>query len=130
MAHGNFTPDVEPSPRARYSLGIRILHLQQRDGFLFFHDHLETTPEWSDHLIVDVGPSTDNPAGEYLWAAWESEFASITSATDPISANPKVPANNANGILTFEIPLPRTTNIACLLFGDRAAIRLIVEPWQ
>jgi len=122
----SLTPETI-SPRCRYFLHLSILHLQQQHGLFFWHNHLETLPEWEDALIIDVGPS-DNDESEHLWVAWQSENPQVTSIPDPITTQPLKP--DAVGALTFTIPLPpagqnllgpRTAG------GPQAAIRLNVE---
>lgn len=111
------------SPRCRYSLHLGVLHLQEKHGLFFWHDHLETLPEWEDALIVDVGPG-DEDQDEHLWAAWQSENPEVTSGQDPITAQPLAPDPGAGGPLTFTIPLPAAGQN---LLGPTAAVRLTVE---
>lgn len=120
-------PGTPISERARYSVSIRVLHLQQKHGFLFFGNHLETVPEWSDHLIVDVGPDPDT-GQERLWAAWTSEVATPLASNDPISPEPREPTASHDGVYTFDIGLPRVA--AANILGDNAAIRLTAQPWD
>ena len=123
----NLTPETV-SPRCRYSLQLGVLHLQQEHGLFFWHNHLETLPEWEDALIIDVGPSDDD-GDEHLWAAWQSENPKVTSVPDPITAQPLEPDPGTSGQLIFTIPLPSAGQN---LLGPRAdgdllaAIRLSV----
>jgi putative serine esterase DUF676 len=110
------------SPRCRYFLHLSVLHLQQKHGLFFWHNHLETLPEWEDALIVDVGPSDDDES-EHLWVSWQSENPEVTSVPDPITAQPLAPGPGTGGPLTFTIPLPPAGQA---LLGP-AAIRLTVE---
>ncbi len=117
------------SPRCRYFLHLSVLHLQQRHGLFFWHNHLETLPEWEDALIIDVGPGDDDGA-EHLWAAWQSDNPQVTSVPDPITGEPLDPDPGAGGSLTFTIPLPAVGQ--SLLGpgpdgGTPAAVRLTVE---
>jgi hypothetical protein len=64
------------SPRCRYFLHLSVLHLEEKHGLFFWHNHLETLPEWDDALIIDVGPDLEG-RGEYLWSAWQSENPKI-----------------------------------------------------
>jgi Putative serine esterase (DUF676) len=118
------------SLRCRYFLRLSVLHLEEKHGLFFWHNHLETLPEWDDALIIDVGPDLDGQ-GEYLWAAWQSENPKVTSVPDPITAEPRIPDPQADGPLSFTIPLPQAGQN---LLGPRAAgdpaaaIRLTVEP--
>jgi hypothetical protein len=118
------------SPRCRYFLRLSVLHLEEKHGLFFWHNHLETLPEWDDALIIDVGPDLEG-RGEYLWSAWQSENPKVTSVPDPITAEPRVPDPSTDGPLTFTIPLPQAGQN---LLGPQAAgnpaaaIRLTVEP--
>src|SRR5215470_2006562 len=119
------------SPRCRYFLHLKLLHLQEKHGLFFWQNHLETLPEWEDALIVDVGPD-DAGQGEHLWVAWQSENPDVTSVPDPISAQPRRPdpGAGAGGPLTFTIPLPPGGQQLLgpqAAGGTPAAIRLTVQ---
>lgn len=128
MQRENLQPGTT-SPRCRYFLHLKLLHLQEKHGLFFWQNHLETLPEWEDALIVDVGPD-DNGQGEFLWAAWQSENPDVTSVPDPISAQPRRPDPGAAGPLTFTISLPPAGQ---QLLGPRpaggtpAAVKLTVQ---
>src|SRR5579872_5218176 len=108
------------SPRCRYSLQIKVLHLEEQHGLFVWHDHLESTAEWQDALVVDVGPGDDGT--EHVWAAWETDISQVTSVPDPITATPLTPL--APGGMSFTIGLPRPGQN---LLGGNAAIALDVE---
>ena len=110
------------SPRCRYSLRLGVLHLQEKHGLFYWHNQLETLPEWEDALIVDVGPS-DGDDSEHLWVAWQSENPQVTSVPDPITGQPLQPDPDTGGPLTFTIPLPQAGQH---LLGP-AAVRLTVQ---
>jgi hypothetical protein len=109
------------SPRCRYSLQIKVIHLQEQHGLFTWQNHLEGAPEWADTLIVDVGPDDDDET-ERVWAAWEVDISKVTSVPDPIVRDPLAP--NPPGSLSFTIPLPSAGQ---QLLGARAAIALNVE---
>lgn len=109
------------SPRCRYSLQVKVIHLQEQHGLFTWQNHLEGAPEWADTLIVDVGPDDDDGT-ERVWAAWEVDISKVTSVPDPIVRDPLAP--NPPGSLTFTIPLPSAGQ---QLLGARAAIALNVE---
>ena len=72
--------DLQPgpfSPRCRYSLQLKVIHLEEQHGLLTWQNHLEGAPELADTLIVDVGP--DDNGNEHAWAAWEVNIAQVTS---------------------------------------------------
>lgn len=109
------------SPRCRYSLQVKVIHLQEQHGLFTWQNHLEGAPEWADTLIVDVGPDDDDGT-ERVWAAWEVDISKVTSVPDPIVRTPLAP--NPPGSLSFTIPLPSAGQ---QLLGARAAIALNVE---
>ena len=116
--------DLQPgafSPRCRYSLQLKVIHLQEQHGLFTWQNHLEGAPEWADTLIVDVGPDDDDGT-ERVWAAWEVDISKVTSVPDPIVRDPLAP--NPPGSLSFTIPLPSAGQ---QLLGARAAIALNVE---
>jgi hypothetical protein len=116
--------DLQPgtfSPRCRYSLQIKVLHLEEQRGLFFWHDHLEGMGEWQDTLVVDVGPSGGD-GKEHVWAAWQVDIGQVTSIPDPITATPLTPS--APGKLSFTIGLPPAGKH---LLGDDTAITLDVE---
>ena len=115
--------DLQPgtfSPRCRYSLQIKVLHLEEQHGLFFWHDHLEGMGEWQDTLVVDVGPGDDGT--EHVWAAWQVDIAQVTSVPDPITQTPLAPS--VPGRLFFTIGLPPA---GTQLLGDNAAITLDLE---
>jgi hypothetical protein len=115
--------DLQPgtfSPRCRYALQLKVIHLQEQHGLFTWQNHLEGAPEWADTLIVDVGPDDDGT--EQVWAAWEVDISKVTSVPDPIVRTPL--ASNPPGSLSFTIPLPSAGQ---QLLGARAAIALNVE---
>lgn len=114
------------SPRCRYTVQIDVLHLMEKHGLFLWSQHLETMPEWSDALIIDVGPEPGD-GGEYLWAAWQSANPKVTSTLDPITQKPLQPGASAGGTLTFDIPLPPT---GLDLLGPEATIKLTVQAWS
>jgi hypothetical protein len=115
--------DLQPgtfSLRCRYSLQIKVLHLEEQHGLFLWHDHLEAMPEWQDTLVVDVGPGDDG--AEHLWAAWQVDIAQVTSVPDPITDTPLEPI--VPGTLSFALGLPPAGK---QLLGDGAAITIDLE---
>ena len=68
----------------RYTLTLRVFKLDQQSGTFRFADHLEQVPDWSDSLIVDVGPREDG-TGLAAWAAWNSAAHGANDQFDPIT---------------------------------------------
>ena len=115
--------DLQPgtfSPRCRYSLQTKVLHLEEQHGLFLWHDHLEAMPEWQDTLVVDVGPGDDG--AEHVWAAWQVDIAQVTSVPDPITDTPLKPI--VPGTLSFAIGLPPAGK---QLLGGGAAITIDLE---
>jgi putative serine esterase DUF676 len=71
--------------RARYSLSLRVYQLDERAGSFRFADHLEQVPDWTDSLIVDVGPN-DTGTGLQAWLAWNSRVGGPITTYDPITS--------------------------------------------
>jgi hypothetical protein len=111
------------SPRCRYYLGLKVIHLQEQHGLFRWSDHLEDMAEWQDTLVVDVGPAGDGGDGaEHVWAAWQTSIDQVTSTEDPISRTPLSPS--AAGGLSFTVALPKAGTD---LLGAQAAITIQVE---
>ena len=91
MQRENLQPGTT-SPRCRYFLHLKLLHLQEKHGLFFWQNHLETLPEWEDALIVYVGPDGSGQ-GEFLWAAWQSEI-------------PTSPRFRTRSALSRDVPTP------------------------
>ena len=70
--------------RARYSLSLRVYEVDERGGSFQFAEHLEQVPDWSDALIVDVGPNGTG-TGLQAWLAWNSQVSGQINAFDPIT---------------------------------------------
>ena len=70
--------------RMRYTLTLRVFKLDQQGGTFRFADHLEQVPDWTDSLIVDVGPRQDG-TGPAAWAAWNSAVHGANNQFDPIT---------------------------------------------
>ncbi|MGH3933844.1 MAG: esterase/lipase family protein [Pseudonocardiaceae bacterium] len=120
-----------PPPRSRYTLSLRVFHLQEKDGGFFWQSHLEQVADWEDTLIVDVGRSDDDKDGELrTWIAWNSSVAGAIDTFDPITkgllrAEQEVKTFTGQGDdVCYEICLPE---ICHSILGDKACIRLTVS---
>ncbi len=80
----NPADDPAHGGRARYSLTLRVYQLNERAGSFRFANHLEQVPDWSDSLIVDVGPNVTR-TGLQAWLAWNSQVSGPITAFDPIT---------------------------------------------
>lgn len=76
--------NLDRGGRARYSLSLRVYQLDERAGSVRFADHLEQVADWSDSLIVDVGPN-DTGTGLQAWLAWNSQVGGPITGFDPIT---------------------------------------------
>jgi hypothetical protein len=70
--------------RMRYTLTLRVFKLDQQGGTFRFANHLEQVPDWTDSLIMDVGPREDG-TGLAAWAAWNSAVHGAKDQFDPIT---------------------------------------------
>ena len=81
---GDADPSQRHGGRLRYVLSLSVSKLVERGGFFRFGEHLEQVADWSDSLIVDVGPN-DAGTGLQAWAAWNSQVAGPNDELDPIT---------------------------------------------
>lgn len=125
------SPDTQPHQgRMRYTLTLRVFKLDQLDGSFRFTDHLEQVPDWTDSLIVDVGPHPDG-TGLTAWAAWNSAVNGANDSYDPITAAP-LQLSRENGGYTGYVTLPAAAR-ALPVLGGQARIRISVtgrDPGQ
>lgn len=120
------------SPRCRYTLQLRAIHLQERNGTFFWQHHLETAADWDDTLIVDIGPDDDDPPDtQRVWAAWNSVTTTTNSTSDPIAAKPLPTAplqiGDPTDAVAFAIDLPSAGRA---ILGGNAVIRLTATAWS
>jgi len=117
--------DLRHQGRARHALTLRIYALDERAGIFHFNEHLEQVPDWSDTLIVDVGPGLDG-TGFHGWAGWNHDIPGQNSIPDPIVEDTLAFSREPDGSLLASIPLPDTARELPIL-GQTAqlAIRLI-----
>lgn len=97
--------------RLRYVLSLRVYQLDERNGIFRFADHLEQVPDWTDSLIIDVGPN-DTKDGLRAWAAWNSLVAGPNNTFDPITdglpegQRDPISLHDSDGVHSCSIPLP------------------------
>ncbi len=58
---------------SRFSVTLALHAVDSREGFLWFDDHLEEVPLWSDTLVVDVKKDPPPKKGFDGWYSWRSE---------------------------------------------------------
>jgi pimeloyl-ACP methyl ester carboxylesterase len=127
--HGD--PDDVPPPRCRYTLSLRIFHLDTEGRAFSFQRHLEQVADWEDTLIVDVGREDGEPPQTMrAWVAWNSSVEGPFDAVDPITrgakdGRPEPHEFVADGdTMDCDVPLPV---VAQAFLGARARLRLSVR---
>ncbi|WP_348787694.1 hypothetical protein [Leifsonia sp. NPDC080035] len=107
----------------RYALRLRVYKLTENNGGFDFADHLEQISDWSDTLIVDIGPEPDG-TGFGAWTAWNSTLPG------PIDATPRMPVRlelhqRDDGTLTGTVALPDVAR-GLPVFGENASLAVTV----
>ena len=116
--------------RMRYTLSLRVFKLSERAGGFRFAEHLEQVPDWTDSLIVDVGPDGDG-AGLRTWVAWNSAVKGANDEYDPITdgllADQRHPAEATweGSEYVCRIPLPAAAQ-ALPVLGAKVGIKISV----
>jgi pimeloyl-ACP methyl ester carboxylesterase len=109
--------------RRRYALTLRVFKLVERAGAFRFVDHLEQVSDWSDVLIVDIGPD-EAGTGLQAWLAWNSQVAGANDEIDPISPQ-SVALQVVDGVPTCSVDLPPTARSLPIL-GPKARLTMRV----
>jgi pimeloyl-ACP methyl ester carboxylesterase len=113
---------------SRYVLTLSVSRLRTADHGFDFANHLEKVPEWSDSLVVDIGP--DEATGRPLaaWAGWASKLpgalADHPRMPDPLFGPGAAPA--ADGTLTAKLALPPEAR-TLPIFGDAPTLQVGVR---
>jgi hypothetical protein len=107
------------SPAARYTLHLRVLSLRERRGVFDFGQHLEKSPDFDDHLVVDVGAWQ---GGLAAWAVWASQIPSRLADYQP-TGEPAADAVPAAGVWQTTVALPPAGGF----LGADAGVRLTVR---
>ena len=115
--------------RLRHALSLRVFKLVERRGGFRFAEHLEQLADWSDSLIVDVGPNSTGD-GVQAFVAWNSEVAGPHDELDPITEGlpPErrgpSPFTRADGRWTCRVDLPPVARALPVLGPDA---HLVIE---
>jgi pimeloyl-ACP methyl ester carboxylesterase len=114
-----------PTPNtSRYALNVKIYQVSTSpaSGAFDFSDHLEQIGDWSDVLVVDVGPRT--PDGEMgVWTGWNS---TIDGPISGVALMPDLLATTRDGgRWTGSVPLPAGAR-ALPIMGDEASLRFTI----
>lgn len=131
LARGDQNAAREKAPhggRMRYTLTLRVFKLDEQDRHVRFDEHLEQVPDWSDSLIVDVGPHEDGTELS-AWAAWNSAVKGANDQYDPITDG--LPADQQRPIqptregsdYVCRIPLPEAAR-ALPVLGEEACLKI------
>lgn len=118
-------PDPEKDT-CRYAVNLRIMSLEQRNGWFRFDDHLEQIADWEDSLVVDLTIAHDGP-GDVTGgtAGWNSMLPQrIADATLPTQLTW---TERESGVWTGSLDMPET---ARAMLGDRARICYTVRRWD
>ena len=105
--------------------------LVERGRNFNFADHLEQMFDWSDSLIVDVGPNADE-TGIEAFVAWNSEVGGAVDSFDPITRGladqPEKPARATrrdDGTWVIGVALPAVAQ-KLPVFGGKAQLTIQV----
>jgi hypothetical protein len=116
-----------PTDTLRYALHLRLMssveHTDERS--LDATGHLEQTADFDDTLIVDIQPGTSGHLPT-AWATWNSEIPGTVRDWQP-TGRPLPDRDTATLRWQTEIDLPDN---AGPVFGNNAAIRLTLTPWE
>lgn len=107
----------------RHVLRLRLVSLRQRGGLLSFLDHLEQTADWSDTLVVDIGPDAAGRCA--TWAAWSSQIPGALRDRDPAATEPLEDLDDRPGSWRVRLPVPAGSRE---LLGRDAAVEIVVTP--
>ena len=109
---------------ARYALSLRVTSVIEKEGFLWFRDHLEQIADWDDTLIIDVEMSEDHRV-QQAWWGWNSELQGKIAAVDKMPNLLEDQATDASGSL-WTIPI---TAPGRAVLGPDAVVCLRISPW-
>jgi hypothetical protein len=107
----------------RHVLRLRLVSLRERDGLLSFLDHLEQTADWSDTLVVDIGPDAGGRYG--TWATWSSQILGALRDWDPTATDPLTDLDERPASWRVRVPVPEGSRE---LLGPDAAVEIVVAP--
>ncbi|MEP6851742.1 MAG: hypothetical protein ABJA87_03675 [bacterium] len=111
---------------SRYVITLRVYKVVEDRGAFNFRDHIEQVSDWTDSLIVDVGPDEAGTGGAAAWSAWKSD---LPGAIDSVPRMPnrlglsRTAQVNAH-VGTLALP---SGGRALPIFGDSASLSITVE---
>ncbi|WP_028046409.1 triacylglycerol lipase [Cellulomonas sp. URHE0023] len=114
----------QQSPTMRHVLQLRLVSLRKKGGLLTFLDHLESTADWSDVLVVDIAFEPGAPPKS--WAVWNSAIPGAISdwVPDPAVNPPLQDEDAASGRWVVRVPVPPS---ARELLGAQASVTIEVS---
>jgi hypothetical protein len=116
-------PQGDAAQFARYVLTLRVYQVVERHGAFDFRNHIEQVSDWSDSLIVDIGPTSDGSAG--AWTGWHAQLPGPIDLTprmnDPLALSPEPITGKMGGT----VALPQIAR-SLPIFTDRAALLVTV----
>lgn len=126
---GDHVPGAGPGEGdRRYAINLRVISLEQRDGWFRFDDHLEQIADWQGSLVFDLRIAYEGEkAGEVTGgaAAWNSDLPQrVADAELPI---PLTWSEREPGVWVGSVALPET---ARAMLGDGARVSYTVRRWD
>jgi len=111
---------------SRYVLTLSVFRLRTTDHTFEFGDHLEKVPEWTDSLVVDIGP--DDAGHPNAWAGWASLVKGALSDVPrmPTELFGQDAVRGPDGTLTARVGLPGEAR-SLPLFGDAPTVQVAVR---
>ena len=129
---GDATAAAQPNAEGqlcRYVVTLRVVKMVQANNTFDFTDHLEGVPDWTDSLVVDVGPTSTGGLGAYT--GWNSQIPGALDLSpkmpDPLvlTAEPASRGGRPN-VLVGQVDLPEAAR-SLSVFGPTAAITIRVR---
>ncbi|MDN5764849.1 MAG: hypothetical protein L0H96_08345 [Humibacillus sp.] len=132
---GGAAAGVQPNAEGqlcRYVVTLRVAKVVQANNAFDFTDHLEGVPDWSDSLVVDVGPTDTGGLGAFT--GWNSEIAGaldlVPKMPSPLVLTAEPAAHDVlPNVLAGHVELPAAAR-ALSVFGPTATITIRVSDRQ
>jgi len=115
-----------PENRARYALDLKLISLEESNGFFGLGDHLEQIGDWQDSLIVDVQLNDDGALTDVDWD-WNSNLRARPGSAELTNPLPWREGAQTEGGWNVSVSLPE---VAQKLLGTEARLTLRVGMWS
>ncbi|ELT43174.1 esterase/lipase family protein [Arthrobacter nitrophenolicus] len=112
-------------PRLRHALKLRLLSIAEKQGRLFFDDHMEQTEDWQDTLVVDIEPPSAGQPLPKAWAAWNSTIPTALRDWNPEEKDRLRDRDGAPNRWSGRIEVP---DVMKPLLGENAGLQISVTP--